>query len=299
MTKNTRSYLLALLTAMIWGSAFIAQKTGGTLGAFTYNGPRTLLGGLFLIPVIFILGLKEKKENIKTLLVGSLSCGLMLFLASSAQQIGITYTTAGKAGFITSIYAVFVPILSLFTGKKVRPIIFLCALLSAAGLYLINMHGSVMHFGLGDLWCFASSLLFALHIMVIDYFSPKCQSVILSCLQFIISGLLGVLCMFLFESPQPQAMLKAYIPYLYGGIMSTGVAYTLQIVAQKNGNASGISLILCLESVFAAIFGALLLGERMSLTNIIGCALIFTAVILSTLPLERRLKSHESKRVVS
>ena len=299
MTKNTRSYLLALLTAMIWGSAFIAQKTGGTLGAFTYNGPRTLLGGLFLIPVILILGLKEKKENIKTLLVGSLSCGLMLFLASSAQQIGIGSTTAGKAGFITSIYAVFVPILSLFTGKKVRPIIFLCALLSAAGLYLINMQGSVMHFGLGDLWCFASSLLFALHIMVIDYFSPKCQSVILSCLQFIISGLLGVLCMFLFESPQPQAMLKAYIPYLYGGIMSTGVAYTLQIVAQKNGNASGISLILCLESVFAAIFGALLLGERMSLTNIIGCALIFTAVILSTLPLERRLKSHESKRAVS
>lgn len=299
MNKNLRSSLLALMTAMIWGSGFIAQKAGGTLGAFTYNGPRTLIGGLFLIPVILIMGIHEKKENKATLFKGALACGGLLFLASTTQQIGINYTTAGKAGFITSIYAVLVPLLSILVGKKVRPIIFLCALISAAGLYLINMQGHVMHFGIGDLWCLVSSLLFAIHILVIDYFSPKCQSIILSCLQFIISGILGIICMFLFETPRLSAMLNAYLPYLYGGVMSTGVAYTLQIIAQKEGNASTISLILCLESVFAALFGALLLGERMSFINIVGCALIFSAVVLATLPIERRLKSHESDQALS
>lgn len=290
MSKQTRSSLLALLAAAIWGGGFIAQKSGGTLGAFTFNGPRTILGGLTLIPVILILHLKE--DNMSTLIKGSLVCGFLLFCATSLQQIGINYTTASKAAFITSIYAILVPIFYFVAGRRIRPLIYVSAALSLVGLYLLNMNGQSFSFQVGDLLVLGSAVMFALQIIAADYYSPRCQPVILSCLQFMFCGILGVICMFIFETPHFSSMLANWQPFVYGGVCSTGMGYTLQILAQRDGDASQVSLILCLEAVFGAIFAALLLRERLPVANLIGCVLIFSGVILSQLP-ERKKSGGE------
>lgn len=281
MKKQTRSNLLCLLTAMIWGGGFVAQKTGGVLGAFTYNGPRCLLGGLALLPLIFALHLKESQHQ--KMITGGIVCGVLLFLASSFQQIGINYTTTSKAGFITSLYAIIVPFFAFFLGKKISRKIWLSVALSLIGLYLLNTNGHMMILAKGDILVFVSSFLFAMQIMAIDYYAASLQPIILSCLQFIVAGLLGILGMFLFETPSISAM-TAFLPtYLYGGILSTGAGYTLQIIAQKDGNATQCALILCLESVFSAIGGTLFLNEHLLPINYLGCAFIFAGVVLSSL----------------
>lgn len=295
MSKRMQSNLLLFLTAFIWGAAFVAQKASDSIGPMTFNGIRTFMGGLVLIPVILVMSRgkgtqqKEKdpsilKKDRRTLFLGGILCGLALFTASTLQQYGIHFTTAGKAGFITSLYAVFVPILSIVLGKKVRPVIWLCVVLGVAGLYLLSIEPGTFSLQIGDLLVLLCAVVFSCHILIIDYFSPRTDGVKLACLQFLIAGLLGIIGMLLFEEPVIEDIMDCAIPILYAGILSCGVAYTLQIIAQKNANPTEASLILCLEAVFSVLTGAIILHERMPLRGYVGCLLIFLAVIISQLP---------------
>ncbi|MGN0719292.1 MAG: DMT family transporter [Anaerovoracaceae bacterium] len=296
MSKKMKSNILLLLTAFIWGSAFVAQKSGmDYIEPFTYNGIRTFIGGLVLIPVIIFFTKKNNRQNEteekvfdfekdKIAIIGGICCGLALFVASSLQQFGVSYTTAGKAGFITTLYVVFVPILSLLLRKKVRPIMWICVALGAVGLYLLCMTDASFSLQFGDMLVLLCAVAFAVHILVIDHFSPKADGVKISCVQFLVSGVLGIICMFIFETPDLGNILACWLPILYAGVLSCGVAYTLQVVAQADADPTAASLILCLESVFAVISGAILLHESMSPRELMGCAVIFAAVIISNLP---------------
>lgn len=296
MSKKMKSNILLLLTAFIWGSAFVAQKSGmDYIEPFTYNGIRTFIGGLVLIPVIIFFTKKNNRQNgteekvfdfekDKIAIIGGICCGLALFVASSLQQFGVSYTTAGKAGFITTLYVVFVPILSLLLRKKVRPIMWICVALGAVGLYLLCMTDASFSLQFGDMLVLLCAVAFAVHILVIDHFSPKADGVKISCVQFLVSGVLGIICMFIFETPDLGNILACWLPILYAGVLSCGVAYTLQVVAQADADPTAASLILCLESVFAVISGAILLHESMSPRELMGCAVIFAAVIISNLP---------------
>lgn len=296
MSKKMKSNILLLLTAFIWGSAFVAQKSGmDYIEPFTYNGIRTFIGGLVLIPVIIFFTKKNNRQNEteekvfdfekdKIAIIGGICCGLALFVASSLQQFGVSYTTAGKAGFITTLYVVFVPILSLLLRKKVRPIMWICVALGAVGMYLLCMTDASFSLQFGDMLVLLCAVAFAVHILVIDHFSPKADGVKISCVQFLVSGVLGIICMFIFETPDLGNILACWLPILYAGVLSCGVAYTLQVVAQADADPTAASLILCLESVFAVISGAILLHESMSPRELMGCAVIFAAVIISNLP---------------
>lgn len=299
MSKRTKSTILLFITAFIWGSAFVAQKMGGEIGAFTYNGIRTLLGGLVLVPLIVMsdradsgaqsMTRQEKREEMKILLVAGILCGLTHFAASTFQQFGVAYTSASKSGFITSLYAVLIPIFSLVIGKKVRPIIWGSAVLSVAGLYLISLKGGQLTFQKGDILTLLCAVFFAFQLMLIGHYAPKVNGIKLSSIQFIISGILGVVCMFIFEHPQLSMILPAWKAIAYGGIMSTGVGYTLEILGQKHVPAAEASLILCLESVFSALTGIALLHEHLTTVELTGCGLIFIAVVLSQLPSKNSL----------
>lgn len=297
MSKRARSNIMLFMTAFIWGTAFVAQKVGADLGALTFNGIRTFIGGLFLIPVIYILGSVKKKKNVeiemsqeekdryrKMTIIGGIVCGVVLCAASTLQQFGLYFTSAGKTGFITALYTVIVPIISIILGRKIRPIIWLCVAFGAAGLYFLCLKPGEFYFTVGDLFVLACAFLFAVHILVIDYFSPRADGVKMSCIQFLIAGGICMVLMFFFENPQIGVILKYSLPILYAGILSCGVAYTLQIVAQANAEPTQASLILCLESVFSVLGGAVILGERMDPRGYLGCALIFAAVVISNLP---------------
>ena len=286
--KAMRGNLLLLLTAMIWGSAFVAQRVGmDSVGPFTFNGVRSLLSAAVLLPVIW---LREKKRPRKesptekrTLLLGGLLCGVCLCAGSTLQQFGLVYTTAGKAGFITALYVVLVPVASLFLGKRARAATWIGVALAAAGLYLLCVSGS-LSMNRGDLLTMLCAVCFCAHILVIDRISPHVDGVKLSCVQFFVSGTIALICGVCTEKIEWQALVDCAVPILYAGVLSGGVGYTLQIVAQKDTDPTLASMIMCLESVFSVVFGALLLGERMSGREIAGCALMFAAIVLAQLP---------------
>lgn len=307
---------MLVLTAMVWGGSFVAQKSGMELiGPFAFNGIRTIIGGIVLIPLIMVLdrmkskkqasapavkadaadsALSEadKKNEQKLLITGSICCGLALLVAGMLQQIGMMYTTAGKAGFITALYVVLVPIFGRILGKKIRPLIWLCVLASAFGLYLLCMpaSGGFGHINKGDLIVLACALCFAVHILLIDYFSPKVDGVRLSCIQFFIAGILCMILMFPldpvlgYDIPSLSQLLDAWIPIVYAGALSCGAGYTMQIVAQADTDPAVASMILCLESVFAVIAGMLILGESLSLREAAGCIIMFAAILAAQLP---------------
>ena len=298
-----RNSLLLLLTAVIWGVAFVAQSVGmDYVGAFTFNCVRSIIGGLVLIPcIIFLKNLKHKemggqgKLSVKESLqvtrverVGGICCGGALFAASNFQQFGISYTTVGKAGFITALYVVIVPIMGLFFKKKVSFVIWISVVLSVVGLYLLCMTENSFSLAFGDLLVLICALLFSVHILVIDYFSPKGDGVIISCIQFFVSGVLSGVMMFLFETPRAEGILAAWMPILYAGVLSCGVAYTLQIVGQKDMNPTVASLILCLESVVSALAGWLILGQALNAREMAGCFLMFFAIVLAQLPVAQK-----------
>lgn len=294
MNKRIISNILLLVTALIWGSSFVAQKAGTALEPFTYNGIRTLVGGVSLVPVILILSKVGKgkaaeavPKDKKSLILGGIVCGTFLAIASNLQQFGMYFDAdAGKAGFITALYIMIVPILGMFLGKRVRPLVWFCVLLGACGFYLLTIAGKGVGLTIekGDLFVLLCAVLFSCHILAIDHFSPKCDGVKLSCLQFFVAGGLSFIMMLIFESPDINQILDCWFPIIYAGVFSCGIAYTLQVVAQKNAEPTAASLILSLESVFAVISGAILLGERMTSYEILGCAVIFIAVILAQLP---------------
>ncbi len=309
MNKKLKSDLMLLITALIWGSAFVAQKAGTVLEPFTYNGIRMVIGGLVLIPVIFIFKKMEEKKGTdiaeksesekaaekRTLLIGGISCGIVLCIASTLQQFGLYFDTdAGKAGFITSLYIVIVPILGLFLRKKVKPLVWFCIGLGAVGFYMLTMAGKCTGFTLeiGDFFVLLCAVLFSCHILVVDHFSPKCDGIKLSCIQFLVAGIIGIICMFIFESPDLATIIDCWGPILYCGVMSSGVAYTLQVLGQKDAEPAVASLIMSLESVFSVLFGVLLLHESMTLIEGIGCIVIFIAVVIPQLPSkEERLQA--------
>lgn len=291
-----RNSLLLLLTATIWGVAFVAQSVGmDYVGPFTFNCVRNFIGSAVLIPCIFLLNKinppvkknqteAEKKQARKNLIIGGICCGILLALASSFQQLGIQYTTVGRAGFITACYIVIVPILGLlFFKKKCGPAIWIAVLLSLIGLYLLCITDGLT-IGKGDFLVLICSILFSLHILVIDHFSPLVDGVKMSCIQFFVCGILCGIPALLFETIELASIISAWMPILYAGVLSCGVAYTLQIVGQKNMNPTVASLILSLESCISVLAGWILLNQKLTIRELFGCILMFAAIILAQLP---------------
>ena len=286
--KNWKSPLLLLLTATIWGVAFVAQSVGmDYVEPFTFNGVRNLLGALVLLPVIYGMSGKKaaavEKKDTRTLWLGGMLCGLCLCVASSLQQIGIQYTTAGKAGFLTAMYIIMVPVFGLFLKKKCSPFVGISIVLATVGLYLLSIKEG-FNIGKGDIYVILCAVVFSIHILVIDYFAPKCNGVKLSCIQFLVCGVLCSVIALVVEEPTISGILAAWLPIAYAGVMSCGVAYTLQIIGQKGMNPTVASLILSLESVISVLAGWLLLHQTLSAREIIGCAIMFAAIILAQLP---------------
>lgn len=309
--KKLRSSFLLLLTAIIWGVAFVSQSEGMEhMGGFTFTAARSILGCIVLLPVIAFLRLrvpkpKRKKLPLKPTIIGGICCGLALTVASLLQQFGISMTTVGKGGFITALYIIFTPVLGIFIGRKAPKIVWVSAGLAAVGLYLLCMNGEKFSIGMGDLLVLLCAVVFAVHILVIDHFSPQTDGVILSCIQFFVCFVISGVCALIFEQPSFEQISDGAVSVLYAGIMSSGVAYTLQIVGQKSLNPTVAALILSLESVVATIAGyvAYLVGflstdQTMSARQIIGCAVVFAAVILVQLPWDRIMKkdtAHNTK----
>lgn len=284
--------IMLVLTAFIWGTAFVAQSVGmDYLGPFTFNGVRSLIGGVALLPCIWLFQKgkgkateKPSRGARKELIAGGIACGLLLFAASSLQQIGIQYTTAGKAGFITAFYIVIVPVLGIFLHKKISGKVWGGAVaIALAGLYFLCITEKFA-VGKGDILIFLCALVFSIHILVIDYFSPKVDGVKMSCIQFFVCGIVSLPPMFFTETPKIGAIVEGWAPLLYAGVLSCGVAYTLQIIGQKNVNPAVASLILSLESCFSVLAGWMVLGEKLSMRESVGCVLMFAAIILAQLP---------------
>ena len=291
-TLPAKNLSILFLTAFIWGTAFVAQSVGmDHIGPFAFNAARSFVGGVALIPVILVFERfksPEQKQAEKTdrrpLLLGGLCCGLALGVASCLQQVGIKYTTVGKAGFITAMYIVIVPILGLFLGKKVGFKLWVSVVIAIAGLYLLCMSGS---FSLqkGDLLVILCAFAFSVHIMVIDHFSPMADGVKMSCLQFFVAGLLSLAVMAFAEgAPAAGDLLRSWVPVLYCGVLSSGVAYTLQIIGQKGVNPTIASLVLSLESVISVLAGWVVLHQSMTGRELLGCLLMFAAIVLAQLP---------------
>ena len=283
-----------LLAALIWGSTFVAQSAGAELvETFTYQSTRSIIGGLVLLPVIFLRDKAAKKrpdytpptkKDKRLLLIAGICCGLVLTVAACLQQYGIKFTTVGKSGFITALYVVFVPIAGLLFGKKVRPVVWISVILAAIGLYLLCMTDSSFALSLGDTYVLLCAFCFTAHIMVIDHFDRFCDPVKMSCIQFFTSGIVSGVLMFIFEKPNIGNILAAWLPICYAGVLSSGVAYTLQVVCQKNTEPAVASLLMSLESVFAVLAGAVILAEIPSHREAAGSVIMFAAIVLAELP---------------
>ena len=294
MKKTEIKYLLLLIiAAMLWGSTFVAQSTAmDHIEPFTFLALRNYIGALFLTPIIPILDRINKsnaetqnnKNNTRLYAIGGLCAGMALTLAAGLQQVGIQYTTVGKAGFLTAMYIIFVPFITLIVFRKKLPRkIWFCVLLSAIGMAFLCLRGS-LYPELGDLLELLCALAYSVHILILDFFTEKLDPVRLSRIQFLVCGVISTVIMFLFEQPSISLICAAWLPILYAGIMSSGIAYTLQAVAQKNCDPTLASLVMCMESVFSVLSGWLILNETMSSRELIGCTLMFAAIVLANLP---------------
>ncbi|QCX33931.1 DMT family transporter [Caloramator sp. E03] len=286
--KRVRSNFLLLLAATIWGFAFVAQRIGSQyVGALTFNGIRFGLGCISLIPLILYY---NKKNNADTLLVDRKSIipgiivGTVLYIAVTLQQVGIIYTTAGKASFITGLYMVIVPIIGVILKQKIEINSWIGVGFATIGLYLLCINEN-FNINYGDLLIIISAFLWAIHILIIDYFLKKVEPLKLSFLQFAVCSIFSIITAAIFEDITIKGISNAIVPILYGGILSVGVAYTLQVVAQKYAKPSHAVIILSMESVMGALGGVLILGERMSNRGYIGCLLIFIAILISQIKL--------------
>ncbi len=285
--------LCLILTALIWGCAFVAQSVGMEyVEPITFNGIRCIIGGFVLIIANFAFDSVKKKNGTyrkpekneqKELIKGGIICGIIIFFASTIQQIGISQTTVGKAGFISVLYILIVPFFGLLMKQKLPKMIWICCALAVAGLYLLCMNES-LSISNGDLVVLISAVAYAVHILAIGHFAPKVDCVKLSCLQFLVCGIISVVVMFIFEKPNLQNILNAWLPIIYAGALSGGVGYTLQTVAQKWTKPSVASLLMSLESVFAVLAGAVILHQIPTLRESAGCILMFISIIIIQLP---------------
>ena len=302
MSRNWKGNLMLLLTAFIWGSAFVAQSTGmNYIGPFTFLAIRSFLGVIALLPVIAFRASKQEKtvrqqnSRVKITWTGGFCCGIILGVASAFQQVGLGMTSAGKAGFITALYIVIVPIVSVFIGKKIHLSTWFYLLIALVGFYLLSVKEG-FSIGKGDLLVLCCAFCYSIHILTIDYFLNKgADTVKMSCIQFLVSGVLGLILTVLFETPSLASIWDAKIPLLYAGVLSSGVAYTLQIVGQKYTEPTIATLLMSLESVFAALTGWIVLHEVLSGKELLGCLLVFLAVILAQIPfpIKRKITDEE------
>lgn len=297
MNKNLKGTLILALTAIIWGISFVSQSVSMEhIGPNTFAGIRTLLGCATLLPVIMFRNvsekrnheIKEQKGSRKDVIIGGIICGVLLCIASTVQTYGMKYTTAGKSGFITAMYMILVPIVSIFMGKKIRPSVIVCVLIAVTGLYFLCIKKGEFSMGYGDLVTLICAVFFTFHILVIDHYSPKVDGVKLSCMQFFVAGTINIIIMFIFEKPVLKDILVCAVPILYSGIMSCGVAYTLQIIGQKYAEPTVASIVMSMESVFAALAGWVILGQGMNGREIFGCLLMFGAITLIQLPPKKK-----------
>ncbi len=292
---SLKSSLLLFLAAFIWGIAFVAQSVGmDYMGPLSFNGARFLMGGTVLLPVVFFRRKKKKEKGIvpadlKITITGGVCCGLALCSASLFQQYGIMYTTVGKAGFITTLYIILVPFFGIFLKKRITGRVWAGAVIAAAGMYLLCM-SERLALSKGDTLVFVCAVLFSVHILIIDHFSEKADGVELSCIQFFTAGVIGSIGALIFEQPTLQAMADGIIPLAYAGILSCGVAYTFQVIGQKDMDPTIASLILSMESVFSVLAGFIILNEELSKRELSGCILVFAAVILVQLPDKKHKK---------
>ncbi len=315
-----RNSCLLILTALIWGIAFVAQSEGGdAVGAYTFNSIRSVIGGLVLIPVIAMFSGKENKADIqqdrknqtdsngkKFLILGGLCCGVVLFISSTLQQVGITMgTSAGKAGFLTACYIVLVPIFGIFLKRRCGLNVWVSVVLAIVGLYFLCINGAIA-LQTGDILLILGAFGYAGHILIVDYFSPKVDGIKMSCIQLLFCGLLGMVPMFFVDMKHSisgiaawapsLASWSAWIPLLYAGVLSAGVGYTLQIIGQVGLNPTVASLLMSLESVFSVLAGWIILGQKLNGRELFGCALIFVAVVLAQVDVIQLVKACRARR---
>lgn len=295
--QRLKGNLILILTAIVWGSGFVAQSAGMELiGANTFNGIRMLIGSFILMPLAFY-NIKVKKtvtrENKKTLIISGIICGVILCAASTVQTWGISYTTSGKSGFITALYLIFVPIIGVILGKKLSLQTVLCALLALVGMYMLCMTEGFDNINFGDAITVISAVLFAIHITVIDKVASDIDAIAFSSIQFFVCGCINIILMFMFENPSFDVIKQCTIPILYSGLFACGIGYTLQPVGQKYAEPTTASIIMSLESVFALLFGVLILNDRPTLMEIAGSVIMLTAIILIQIPMKniRRKKN--------
>lgn len=300
--NQVRQVVFPILAAFIWGTAFVAQDLcADSIGTFAFNATRYFIAVLALLVVIAVSNkakknrptptADEKKAANKQLWLGGLCCGAALAIASNFQQAGLVAgTDAGKAGFITALYVVLVPVFGLFFKRKVSLPVWIAVVCSVVALYLLCIKGD-FSLAAGDLLILVCAVCFAVHILVIDHFTAYCDGVKLSCLQFLFAGIISAVCMFLFETVDFAAIWSCILPLLYVGIFSCGVGYTLQILAQKDSNPTVVTILLSLESVFAVIAGAIILHQQMTAREYIGCVVMFVAVILAQIQFPEKKKA--------
>ena len=305
MQKKLRANLMLLVAALIWGSTFVAQTTASdTVESFTFLFSRSFIGFLFLIPVIAIFNFKNNKKLTngkqretltpsKLTIIAGIFCGVALTIASYCQQKGISMMTdnaSGKAGFITALYIVFTPILGVVLKRRIPKIIALCVPIATLGFYLLCIKTG-FKIEVGDILTLISAFFFTFHILIIDYFMEKGANPIkTSCIQFLVVGLISLILAFIFEKPDLSTIWNSKFEIMYAGFLSSGIAYTLQITAQKDADPTSATLIMSLESVFAVLSGWLVLGESLSFKELIGCLFVFIAVILAQIQLPPKKK---------
>lgn len=294
--KNIKGSIILLIAAFIWGTAFVAQTSASdSVGAFTFTALRSVIGAGFLGIFLLIKKVVTKKNKVKEdkkqrnrSLLGGALCGLVLFFATNLQQLGITIypegvASSGRAGFITATYVVMVAISGIFFHKKLHPIIWIAVAGCVAGMYMLCLSGGFERVYSGDILVFLCAICFTAHILVIDRFSDI-DSILLCCLQFVVVGVISTVLMFIFEKPDFAGIMAAWLPILFTGVMSSGVAYTLQMAGQKNAEPAVASIVMSLESVFSVLAGWVVLGETLLTRELIGCILVFAAVIIAQLP---------------
>lgn len=303
--NNVKNSVFLFFAALIWGTAFVFQSMGNDyMQPFTFSAARNFLGFIVLIPVVLIKITNSRRESTKTkipfkiTLFGGICCGLALTTASLFQQYGVKYTSVGKAGFITTLYIIITPILGIFLKRKCPWSVWIGAAASIIGMYFLCITDE-FSISIGDILVFICAILFSVHILIVDNFAPKTDGVILSCIQFFVCFAISAVLALIFDATTLKQITDGIIPVLYAGVMSSGVAYTFQILGQKNFNPTAAAMILSLESVISAIsgyisysFGFLSQDQSLTIIQILGCAIIFGAVIFIQIPIDK-LKRHK------
>lgn len=291
MGKELKASIMLFITSIIWGLAFVAQAQGMEhIGPFTFTASRSLVAIIFLyLTYVFFnktsKSYREQKFDMKRTIRGGVLCGIVFTFGINFQQIGLVYTTAGKASFLTALYIVFIPIIGLFYGKKINKKLQLCIVLAMIGTYLMSVKGS-LSMNIGDLITIFGSIVFAIHILMLSEFSKDTNAVLVSLIQFAVCGFFSLIAALIFEGIEIDAILKSYLAILYVGILSSGVGFTIQLMALKELDPVVASMISSLESVFGAVFGWLILSQSMSEREIIGGIIIFVATLIAQLPIE-------------